>query len=99
MFSFGEEFINNAVNYLFHWQKESAEISGQSLMCSFLQLMDKNGKGSMRGWFVIPRDDPLVLYIYAAPQVCFCVEFIMMEINKAYKWVASKTLPFDDPLS
>ncbi|XP_070601324.1 FYVE, RhoGEF and PH domain-containing protein 2 isoform X1 [Erythrolamprus reginae] len=49
-------------------EKESAEISGQSLMCSFLQLMDKNGKGSMRGWFVIPRDDPLVLYIYAAPQ-------------------------------
>ncbi|KAM3841415.1 FYVE, RhoGEF and PH domain-containing protein 2 [Vipera latastei] len=49
-------------------EKESAEISGQSLMCSFLQLMDKNGKGSMRGWFVIPQDDPLVLYIYAAPQ-------------------------------
>ncbi|XP_039179287.1 FYVE, RhoGEF and PH domain-containing protein 2 isoform X4 [Crotalus tigris] len=48
--------------------KESAEISGQSLICSFLQLMDKNGKGSMRGWFVIPQDDPLVLYIYAAPQ-------------------------------
>uniref|UniRef100_A0A670ZYH8 FYVE, RhoGEF and PH domain containing 2 n=1 Tax=Pseudonaja textilis TaxID=8673 RepID=A0A670ZYH8_PSETE len=50
-------------------EKESAEISGQSLMCSFLQLMDKNGKGNMRGWFVIPRDDPLVLYIYGAPQV------------------------------
>ncbi|KAG8132185.1 hypothetical protein E2320_010063 [Naja naja] len=49
-------------------EKESAEISGQSLMCSFLQLMDKNGKGNMRGWFVIPRDDPMVLYIYAAPQ-------------------------------
>ncbi|KAL8168417.1 UNVERIFIED_CONTAM: FYVE, RhoGEF and PH domain-containing protein 2 [Gekko kuhli] len=49
-------------------EKESAEISGQSLMCSFLQLLDKSGKGSTRGWFVIPRDDPLVLYIYAAPQ-------------------------------
>uniref|UniRef100_A0ACB8F517 FYVE, RhoGEF and PH domain-containing protein 2 n=1 Tax=Sphaerodactylus townsendi TaxID=933632 RepID=A0ACB8F517_9SAUR len=49
-------------------EKESAEISGQSLMCSFLQLLDKNGKGSMRAWFVIPRDDPLVLYVYAAPQ-------------------------------
>ncbi|XP_077190450.1 FYVE, RhoGEF and PH domain-containing protein 2 isoform X2 [Paroedura picta] len=49
-------------------EKESAEISGQSLMCSFLQLLDKNGKGSMRGWFVIPQGDPLVLYIYAAPQ-------------------------------
>uniref|UniRef100_A0A8D2J6A1 FYVE, RhoGEF and PH domain containing 2 n=1 Tax=Varanus komodoensis TaxID=61221 RepID=A0A8D2J6A1_VARKO len=51
-------------------EKESAELSGQSLMCSFLQLLDKSGKGSMRGWFVIPRDDPLVLYVYAAPQVC-----------------------------
>uniref|UniRef100_A0A8C4VJI9 FYVE, RhoGEF and PH domain containing 2 n=1 Tax=Gopherus evgoodei TaxID=1825980 RepID=A0A8C4VJI9_9SAUR len=49
-------------------EKESAEISGQSLMCSFLQLLDKNGKGGTRGWFVIPQDDPLVLYVYAAPQ-------------------------------
>ncbi|XP_053169475.1 FYVE, RhoGEF and PH domain-containing protein 2 isoform X2 [Hemicordylus capensis] len=49
-------------------EKVSAEISGQSLMCSFLQLLDKSGKGSMRGWFVIPQDDPLVLYVYAAPQ-------------------------------
>nr|XP_060629146.1 FYVE, RhoGEF and PH domain-containing protein 2 isoform X1 [Anolis sagrei ordinatus] len=49
-------------------EKGSAEISGQSLMCSFLQLLDKNGKGSKKGWFVIARDDPLVLYIYAAPQ-------------------------------
>lgn len=44
--------------------------SEQSLMCSFLQLIgDKWGKSSTRGWCVIPRDDPLVLYIYAAPQV------------------------------
>lgn len=49
-------------------EKESAEISGQSLMCSFLQLLDKNGKGGPRGWFVIPQDDSLVLYMYAAPQ-------------------------------
>lgn len=44
-------------------------MSGRSVMCSSLQLLDKNGKGGMRGWFVIPQDDPLVLYIYAAPQV------------------------------
>ncbi|XP_062451227.1 FYVE, RhoGEF and PH domain-containing protein 2 isoform X2 [Rhea pennata] len=49
-------------------EREAAEISGRSLLCSSLQLLDKNGKGGMRGWFVIPRDDPLVLYIYAAPQ-------------------------------
>ncbi|KAL2791751.1 FYVE, RhoGEF and PH domain-containing protein 2 [Daubentonia madagascariensis] len=41
----------------------------QSLMCSFLQLVgDKWGKSGPRGWCVIPRDDPLVLYVYAAPQ-------------------------------
>lgn len=39
-------------------------------MCSFLQLVgDKWGKSGPRGWCVIPRDDPLVLYVYAAPQV------------------------------
>lgn len=51
------------------WQKGAAEISSRSLLCSSLQLLDKNGKGGTRGWFVIPQDDPLVLYIYAAPQV------------------------------
>ncbi|XP_010209266.1 PREDICTED: FYVE, RhoGEF and PH domain-containing protein 2 [Tinamus guttatus] len=50
-------------------KKEAAEISGRSLLCSSLQLLDKSSRGGTRGWFVIPRDDPLVLYIYAAPQV------------------------------
>ncbi|KAM6370045.1 FYVE, RhoGEF and PH domain-containing protein 2 isoform 1-T1 [Pluvialis apricaria] len=49
-------------------EKGAAEVSGKSLLCSSLQLLDKNGKGSTRGWFVIPQDDPLVLYVYAAPQ-------------------------------
>ncbi|XP_074749594.1 FYVE, RhoGEF and PH domain-containing protein 2 [Strix uralensis] len=49
-------------------EKGAAEVSGKSLLCSSLQLLDKNGKGGTRGWFVIPQDDPLVLYIYAAPQ-------------------------------
>lgn len=50
-------------------EKGSTMGSEQSLMCSFLQLIgDKWGKSSTRGWCVIPRDDPLVLYIYAAPQ-------------------------------
>ncbi|XP_062481608.1 FYVE, RhoGEF and PH domain-containing protein 2 isoform X1 [Pezoporus occidentalis] len=49
-------------------EKEAAEVSGRSLLCSSLQMLDKNGKGATRGWFVIPQDDPLVLYIYAAPQ-------------------------------
>ncbi|KAG8512030.1 FYVE, RhoGEF and PH domain-containing protein 2, partial [Galemys pyrenaicus] len=50
-------------------EKGSAPGAEQSLMCSFLQLIgDKWGKSGPRGWCVIPRDDPLVLYIYAAPQ-------------------------------
>ncbi|XP_064453615.1 FYVE, RhoGEF and PH domain-containing protein 2 isoform X3 [Mirounga angustirostris] len=50
-------------------EKGSATGSEESLMCSFLQLVgDKWGKNGPRGWCVIPRDDPLVLYVYAAPQ-------------------------------
>ncbi|XP_032503544.1 FYVE, RhoGEF and PH domain-containing protein 2 isoform X11 [Phocoena sinus] len=50
-------------------EKGAAAGSEQSLMCSFLQLLgDKWGKSGSRGWCVILRDDPLVLYVYAAPQ-------------------------------
>ncbi|XP_053770242.1 FYVE, RhoGEF and PH domain-containing protein 2 isoform X2 [Desmodus rotundus] len=50
-------------------EKGSVSGSEQNLVCSFLQLLgDKWGKSSTRGWCVIPRDDPLVLYVYAAPQ-------------------------------
>ncbi|XP_006860481.1 PREDICTED: FYVE, RhoGEF and PH domain-containing protein 2 [Chrysochloris asiatica] len=50
-------------------EKGFAMGSEQSLMCSFLQLLgDRWGKNGPRGWCVIPWDDPLVLYIYAAPQ-------------------------------
>ncbi|XP_032109489.1 FYVE, RhoGEF and PH domain-containing protein 2 isoform X2 [Sapajus apella] len=50
-------------------EKGSSAAPDQSLMCSFLQLAgDKWGKSGPRGWCVIPRDDPLVLYVYAAPQ-------------------------------
>lgn len=52
------------------FQKGAVAGSEQSLICSFLQLLgDKWGKSGSRGWCVIPRDDPLVLYVYAAPQV------------------------------
>ncbi|XP_036023863.1 FYVE, RhoGEF and PH domain-containing protein 2 [Onychomys torridus] len=50
-------------------EKESLAGPDQSLVCGFLQLMgDKWGRSGPRGWCVIPRDDPLVLYVYAAPQ-------------------------------
>ncbi|XP_069489523.1 FYVE, RhoGEF and PH domain-containing protein 2 isoform X2 [Ambystoma mexicanum] len=49
-------------------EKESAEVSKRSLVCSFLHLLDKSGKAGLRSWCVIPQDDPLVLYMFAAPQ-------------------------------
>ncbi|XP_045397821.1 FYVE, RhoGEF and PH domain-containing protein 2 [Lemur catta] len=50
-------------------EKGSSAGPDRSLMCSFLHLVgDKWGKSGPRGWCVIPRDDPLVLYVYAAPQ-------------------------------
>ncbi|XP_036269458.1 FYVE, RhoGEF and PH domain-containing protein 2 isoform X2 [Pipistrellus kuhlii] len=48
----------------------SSAAAERSLVCGFLQLGgEKWGKSGPRGWCVIPRDDPLVLYVYAAPQV------------------------------
>ncbi|XP_076773281.1 FYVE, RhoGEF and PH domain-containing protein 2 isoform X2 [Arvicanthis niloticus] len=50
-------------------EKEASAGPDQSLMCSLLQLVgDKCGRSIPRSWCVIPRDDPLVLYVYAAPQ-------------------------------
>lgn len=37
-------------------------------MCSFLQYMEKS-KPWQKIWCVIPKQDPLVLYMYGAPQV------------------------------
>ncbi|XP_058139012.1 FYVE, RhoGEF and PH domain-containing protein 4 isoform X3 [Dasypus novemcinctus] len=46
---------------------ESAEVSGNSVVCSFLQYMEKS-KPWQKAWCVIPKQDPLVLYMYGAPQ-------------------------------
>ncbi|KAM9672647.1 FYVE, RhoGEF and PH domain-containing protein 4 isoform 1-T1 [Trichechus inunguis] len=46
---------------------ESAEVSGNSMVCSFLQYMEKS-KPWQKAWCVIPKQDPLVLYMYGAPQ-------------------------------
>lgn len=55
----------------FYFQKEASAGPDQSLVCGLLQLVgDKCGRSIPRSWCVIPRDDPLVLYVYAAPQVC-----------------------------
>ncbi|XP_016047454.2 FYVE, RhoGEF and PH domain-containing protein 4 isoform X2 [Erinaceus europaeus] len=46
---------------------EAAEVSGNSVVCSFLLYMEKS-KPWQRAWCVIPKQDPLVLYLYGAPQ-------------------------------
>uniref|UniRef100_A0A8C5N1S4 FYVE, RhoGEF and PH domain containing 1 n=1 Tax=Gouania willdenowi TaxID=441366 RepID=A0A8C5N1S4_GOUWI len=40
-----------------------------SVICSFLYHMEKGGgRGWTKAWFVIPENEPLVLYVYGAPQ-------------------------------
>uniref|UniRef100_A0A8D0CLT5 FYVE, RhoGEF and PH domain containing 2 n=1 Tax=Scleropages formosus TaxID=113540 RepID=A0A8D0CLT5_SCLFO len=46
--------------------REGGAFPHRSLVCSFLTMIDRQGK--TRGWFVIPRDEPPVLYMYQAPQ-------------------------------
>uniref|UniRef100_A0A8C9TVA6 FYVE, RhoGEF and PH domain containing 1 n=1 Tax=Scleropages formosus TaxID=113540 RepID=A0A8C9TVA6_SCLFO len=43
--------------------------STHSVLCSFLHHMEKgSGRGWQKAWFVVPENEPLVLYIYGAPQ-------------------------------
>nr|XP_055029778.1 FYVE, RhoGEF and PH domain-containing protein 4a isoform X2 [Misgurnus anguillicaudatus] len=44
---------------------EAAQFTGSSIMCGFLQYYEKN---KQRFWCVIPQNEPLVLYLYGAPQ-------------------------------
>uniref|UniRef100_A0A8C8VQM2 FYVE, RhoGEF and PH domain containing 4 n=1 Tax=Pelusios castaneus TaxID=367368 RepID=A0A8C8VQM2_9SAUR len=46
---------------------ESAEVSGNSVICSFLQYMEKS-KPWQKAWCVIPKHEALVLYMYGAQQ-------------------------------
>ncbi|XP_052523241.1 FYVE, RhoGEF and PH domain-containing protein 4 isoform X1 [Tympanuchus pallidicinctus] len=46
---------------------ESAEVSGNSVICSFLQYMEKS-KPWQKAWCVIPKQEAVVLYMYGAPQ-------------------------------
>ncbi|XP_068134350.1 FYVE, RhoGEF and PH domain-containing protein 4 isoform X2 [Hyperolius riggenbachi] len=46
---------------------ESAEVSGNSVICSFLQYNEKS-KPWQKLWCVIPKQEALVLYMYGAPQ-------------------------------
>uniref|UniRef100_A0A7N6BY35 FYVE, RhoGEF and PH domain containing 1 n=1 Tax=Anabas testudineus TaxID=64144 RepID=A0A7N6BY35_ANATE len=49
--------------------KQASLAAENSVICSFLHHMEKGGgKGWQKAWFVIPENEPLVLYIYGAPQ-------------------------------
>ncbi|KAL1020540.1 hypothetical protein UPYG_G00001430 [Umbra pygmaea] len=50
-------------------EKQASVAAENSVMCSFLHHMEKgSGRGWQKAWFVIPENEPLVLYIYGAPQ-------------------------------
>ncbi|XP_033825876.1 FYVE, RhoGEF and PH domain-containing protein 1 isoform X2 [Periophthalmus magnuspinnatus] len=50
-------------------EKQASLAAENSVMCSFLHLMEKgSGRGWQKAWFVIPENEPLVLYVYGAPQ-------------------------------
>uniref|UniRef100_A0A8C6XXU6 FYVE, RhoGEF and PH domain containing 1 n=1 Tax=Naja naja TaxID=35670 RepID=A0A8C6XXU6_NAJNA len=54
-------------------EKQASVVAENSVICSFLHYMEKGGKAWHKGWFVIPENEPLVLYIYGAPQVWGCL--------------------------
>uniref|UniRef100_A0A8C1IH32 FYVE, RhoGEF and PH domain containing 4b n=1 Tax=Cyprinus carpio TaxID=7962 RepID=A0A8C1IH32_CYPCA len=45
-----------------------AQVSGNSVLCGFLQHSTDRTKPCQRVWCVIPQHDALVLYLYGAPQ-------------------------------
>uniref|UniRef100_A0A8C2BUZ0 FYVE, RhoGEF and PH domain containing 4b n=1 Tax=Cyprinus carpio TaxID=7962 RepID=A0A8C2BUZ0_CYPCA len=47
---------------------EAAQVSGNSVLCGFLQHSTDRTKPCQRVWCVIPQHDALVLYLYGAPQ-------------------------------
>ncbi|XP_056320047.1 FYVE, RhoGEF and PH domain-containing protein 1 isoform X2 [Danio aesculapii] len=50
-------------------EKQASVAAENSVLCSFLHHMEKgSGRGWQKAWFVIPENEPLVLYIYGAPQ-------------------------------
>ncbi|XP_010775631.1 FYVE, RhoGEF and PH domain-containing protein 1-like [Notothenia coriiceps] len=50
-------------------EKQASLAAEHSVICSFLHHMEKgSGRGWQKAWFVVPENEPLVLYIYGAPQ-------------------------------
>uniref|UniRef100_A0A3P9HWQ3 FYVE, RhoGEF and PH domain containing 1 n=1 Tax=Oryzias latipes TaxID=8090 RepID=A0A3P9HWQ3_ORYLA len=50
-------------------EKQASLAAENSVVCSFLHIMEKGvGRGWQKAWLVIPENEPLVLYVYGAPQ-------------------------------
>ncbi|XP_040178799.1 FYVE, RhoGEF and PH domain-containing protein 1 isoform X2 [Rana temporaria] len=49
-------------------EKQASVVAEHSILCSYMHYMEKGAKSWHKGWFVIPQNEPLVLYIYGAPQ-------------------------------
>uniref|UniRef100_A0A8C4S4L3 FYVE, RhoGEF and PH domain containing 1 n=1 Tax=Erpetoichthys calabaricus TaxID=27687 RepID=A0A8C4S4L3_ERPCA len=50
-------------------EKQASVVAENSVLCSYMHYMEKgSGKGWQKAWFVIPENEPLVLYVYGAPQ-------------------------------
>ncbi|XP_058873118.1 FYVE, RhoGEF and PH domain-containing protein 1 isoform X2 [Acipenser ruthenus] len=50
-------------------EKQASVVAENSVVCSYMQFMEKGaGRGWQKAWFVVPENEPLVLYIYGAPQ-------------------------------
>ncbi|XP_023691644.1 FYVE, RhoGEF and PH domain-containing protein 1 isoform X1 [Paramormyrops kingsleyae] len=50
-------------------EKQASVVAENSVLCSFLHHMEKgSGRGWQKAWFVVPDNEPLVLYVYGAPQ-------------------------------
>ncbi|XP_053552021.1 FYVE, RhoGEF and PH domain-containing protein 1 isoform X2 [Bombina bombina] len=49
-------------------EKQASVVAEHSVMCSYMNYMEKGAKSWHKAWFVIPQNEPLVLYIYGAPQ-------------------------------
>ncbi|XP_070696170.1 FYVE, RhoGEF and PH domain-containing protein 1 [Pempheris klunzingeri] len=50
-------------------EKQASLAAENSVICSFLHHLEKGGgRGWQKAWFVIPENEPLVLYVYGAPQ-------------------------------
>ncbi|XP_043944991.1 FYVE, RhoGEF and PH domain-containing protein 1 [Protopterus annectens] len=49
-------------------EKQASVVAENSVICSYMHFMEKGEKSWHKAWCVVPENEPLVLYIYGAPQ-------------------------------